>query len=71
MLVNIFGGIVRCDLIAEGIINAVREVGIAVPVVIRLEGTNAEQGLEAARRERPGWRRRRPDRGRRKVVAAA
>ncbi|MEZ5585693.1 MAG: ADP-forming succinate--CoA ligase subunit beta [Sedimenticolaceae bacterium] len=45
VLVNIFGGIVRCDLIAEGIINAVREVGIQVPVVIRLEGTNAEQGL--------------------------
>jgi succinyl-CoA synthetase beta subunit len=45
VLVNIFGGIVRCDLIAEGIIAAVREVGIAVPVVIRLEGTNAEQGL--------------------------
>ena len=45
VLVNIFGGIVRCDLIAEGIINAVREVGIEVPVVVRLEGTNAEQGL--------------------------
>ena len=45
MLVNIFGGIVRCDLIAEGIINAVREVGISVPVVVRLEGTNAPQGL--------------------------
>jgi succinyl-CoA synthetase beta subunit len=46
VLVNIFGGIVRCDLIAEGIINAVREVGIAIPVVVRLEGTNAPQGLE-------------------------
>lgn len=46
VLVNIFGGIVRCDLIAEGIINAVKEVGISVPVVIRLEGTNAEQGLQ-------------------------
>ncbi|MGB5201910.1 MAG: ADP-forming succinate--CoA ligase subunit beta [Sedimenticolaceae bacterium] len=45
VLVNIFGGIVRCDLIAEGIIAAVREVGIEVPVVIRLEGTNADQGL--------------------------
>ena len=45
VLVNIFGGIVRCDLIAEGIINAVKEVGIEVPVVVRLEGTNAEQGL--------------------------
>jgi len=46
VLVNIFGGIVRCDLIAQGIISAVREVGIEVPVVIRLEGTNAEQGLK-------------------------
>ncbi len=46
MLVNIFGGIVRCDLIAEGIIQAVKEVGVSVPVVVRLEGTNAEQGLE-------------------------
>ncbi len=46
VLVNIFGGIVRCDLIAEGIINAVKEVGIEVPVVVRLEGTNAEQGLK-------------------------
>ena len=45
VLVNIFGGIVRCDLIAEGIVQAVREVGVAVPVVVRLEGTNAEQGL--------------------------
>ncbi len=45
VLVNIFGGIVRCDLIAEGIIQAVKEVGIQVPVVVRLEGTNAEQGL--------------------------
>jgi succinyl-CoA synthetase beta subunit len=44
VFVNIFGGIVRCDLIAEGIINAVKEVHVAVPVVVRLEGTNAEQG---------------------------
>jgi succinyl-CoA synthetase beta subunit len=44
ILVNIFGGIVRCDLIAEGIIKAVREVGITIPVVVRLEGTNVEQG---------------------------
>jgi len=46
VLVNIFGGIVRCDLIAQGIVSAVQEVGIEVPVVVRLEGTNAEQGLE-------------------------
>jgi len=44
ILVNIFGGIVRCDLIAEGIIRAVKEVGITIPVVVRLEGTNVEQG---------------------------
>jgi succinyl-CoA synthetase beta subunit len=44
ILVNIFGGIVRCDLIADGIIRAVREVGVSIPVVVRLEGTNVEQG---------------------------
>ncbi len=44
ILVNIFGGIVRCDLIAEGIIQAVKEVGVNVPVVVRIEGTNAERG---------------------------
>ncbi len=43
ILVNIFGGIVRCDLIADGIIAAVKNVGVKVPVVVRLEGTNAEQ----------------------------
>ncbi|MCU7872364.1 MAG: ADP-forming succinate--CoA ligase subunit beta [Candidatus Thiodiazotropha sp. (ex Lucinoma borealis)] len=46
VLVNIFGGIVRCDLIAEGIITAARSIGVPVPVVVRLEGTNAQQGLE-------------------------
>ena len=46
VLVNIFGGIVRCDLIAEGIIQAVQEVDIQVPVVVRLEGTKAVEGLE-------------------------
>ena len=44
ILVNIFGGIVRCDLIAEGIIKAVKEVGVNVPIIVRLEGTNVEQG---------------------------
>lgn len=44
VLVNIFGGIVRCDMIAEGIIGAVEEVGVTIPVVVRLEGTNAEEG---------------------------
>lgn len=46
VLVNIFGGIVRCDLIADGIIGAVKEVAIKVPVVVRLEGTNAKEGAE-------------------------
>jgi len=46
ILVNIFGGIVRCDLIAEGIISAVKEVGVEVPVVVRLEGTNVTKGRE-------------------------
>jgi succinyl-CoA synthetase beta subunit len=44
ILVNIFGGIVRCDVIAEGIIAAVQEVALTVPLVVRLEGTNVEQG---------------------------
>ena len=46
VLVNIFGGIVRCDMIAEGIIGAVEEVGVKVPVVVRLEGNNAELGTQ-------------------------
>jgi succinyl-CoA synthetase beta subunit len=46
ILVNIFGGIVRCDLIADGIIGAVKEVGVKVPVVVRLEGNNAELGAQ-------------------------
>ncbi len=46
ILVNIFGGIVRCDLIAEGIISAVREMGVSVAVIVRLEGTNVEKGRQ-------------------------
>jgi succinyl-CoA synthetase beta subunit len=46
ILVNIFGGIVRCDLIAQGIVDAVKGVGVEVPVVVRLEGTNVEKGRE-------------------------
>ncbi len=49
VLVNIFGGIVRCDVIAEGIIGAVEEIGINVPVVVRLEGTNADIGRDLLR----------------------
>ena len=46
IFVNIFGGIVRCDMIAEGIIAAVKEVGVEIPVIVRLEGTNVEAGKE-------------------------
>ncbi len=46
VLVNIFGGIVRCDMIADGVINAVKSVGVKVPVVVRLEGTNAGKARE-------------------------
>jgi succinyl-CoA synthetase beta subunit len=44
VLINIFGGILRCDTLATGVINAARELGIKVPVVIRMEGTNVELG---------------------------
>ena len=46
ILINIFGGIVRCDMIAEGIIAAVKEVGVKIPVIVRLEGTNAPRARE-------------------------
>ena len=46
ILVNIFGGIMRCDIIAEGVVAAVKEVGLAVPLVVRLEGTNVELGKQ-------------------------
>jgi succinyl-CoA synthetase beta subunit len=49
ILVNIFGGIARCDVIAAGVIEAVRETGLKVPLVVRLEGTNVEQGKEIIR----------------------
>lgn len=49
ILVNIFGGIMRCDIIAEGIITAVKEVGISIPVVVRLEGTNVDLGKQMLR----------------------
>ncbi|MCA9519518.1 MAG: succinate--CoA ligase subunit beta, partial [Myxococcales bacterium] len=44
ILVNIFGGIMKCDVIANGVVAAAREVGLKVPLVVRLEGTNVEQG---------------------------
>ncbi len=46
VMINIFGGIVRCDIIAEGVIAAAKEIGIRLPVVVRLQGTNAEKGME-------------------------
>ena len=46
ILINIFGGIMRCDIIAEGVVAAVKEVGLRVPLVVRLEGTNVELGKE-------------------------
>jgi succinyl-CoA synthetase beta subunit len=44
VLINIFGGILRCDVLAQGVIAAVTELGVRVPVVIRMEGTNVEEG---------------------------
>jgi succinyl-CoA synthetase beta subunit len=49
ILVNIFGGIMRCDVIAEGLVNAAREVNLSVPLVVRLEGTNVDRGREIIR----------------------
>jgi succinyl-CoA synthetase beta subunit len=44
VIINIFGGILRCDVLAAGVIAAVKELGVPVPIVIRMEGTNVEQG---------------------------
>jgi len=46
VLINIFGGILRCDVLAQGVIAAVRELGVPVPIVIRMEGTNVELGKQ-------------------------
>jgi succinyl-CoA synthetase beta subunit len=46
ILINIFGGIMKCDVIAEGVVAAVKDVGLKVPLVVRLEGTNVELGKE-------------------------
>ena len=50
ILVNIFGGIMRCDIIAEGVVAAVKEVGLKVPLVVRLEGTNVDLGKKILRK---------------------
>ena len=52
VLINIFGGILRCDVLAEGVIAAVKDLGVPVPIVIRMEGTNVEQGQADAEGER-------------------
>jgi succinyl-CoA synthetase beta subunit len=44
VLINIFGGILRCDVLAQGVIAAVKELGVPVPIVIRMEGTNVDEG---------------------------
>jgi succinyl-CoA synthetase beta subunit len=46
VLINIFGGILRCDVLAEGVVAAVKELGVKAPIVIRMEGTNVERGKE-------------------------
>ncbi len=65
ILVNIFGGIMRCDIIAEGIVAAAKEVNLSVPLVVRLEGTNVQQGKDILRQFRPADRRRQRSRRRR------
>ena len=66
ILVNIFGGIMRCDVIAEGVVAAAREVQLSVPLVVRLEGTNVELGKQILAQVRPAdHRRRQPGRRRR------
>jgi succinyl-CoA synthetase beta subunit len=49
VLINIFGGIVRCDMVARGVVEAARKLSIKVPVVVRLEGTNVEEGQRVIR----------------------
>jgi succinyl-CoA synthetase beta subunit len=49
VLINIFGGILRCDVLAQGVIAAVKELGVPVPIVIRMEGTNVEEGKRLLR----------------------
>lgn len=49
VLINIFGGIVRCDMVARGVVEAARNLGVKVPIVVRLEGTNVEEGKDIIR----------------------
>ena len=52
VLINIFGGILRCDVLAQGVIAAVKELGVPVPIVIRMEGTNVDEGKRLLEGER-------------------
>ncbi len=61
VLINIFGGILRCDVLAAGVIAAVKELGVPVPIVVRMEGTNVEEGKQMLQGERPELRDRRLD----------
>ena len=61
VLINIFGGILRCDVLAQGVIAAVKELDVKVPIVIRMEGTNVEEGKRMLRGERTEFRQRRRD----------
>ena len=49
VLINIFGGIVRCDVVANGVVEAAKSIGVSIPVVVRLEGTNVQKGQEILR----------------------
>ena len=72
VLINIFGGILRCDILAEGVIAAVQDLGVPVPIVIRMEGTNVEEGKRLLARERTELHDGQLDgRGREQVVALA
>ena len=71
VLINIFGGILRCDVLAQGVIAAVKELGVPVPIVIRMEGTNVDEGKRLLQRERDELHDRRlHGRGRRQGRAA-
>ena len=71
ILVNIFGGIMRCDVIAQGIINAVKAVSLPVPLVVRLEGTNVALGKNCWKNPNCRFKRRRTLQKRRERVVAA
>ena len=72
VLINIFGGILRCDILAAGVIAAVQELGVRVPIVIRMEGTNVEEGKKTAEGERAEFHDGKLDgRGREQVVELA